>query len=87
MLKRSFISLRVAGKVIKKAAGTALIALAELFYSLSITYYVAKWAVAYAYSVRGYEAYGGEYILIIMAFVVSFGSIHIFFRVLRRGGM
>ncbi len=86
MLKKSFINLRTAGKAIKKAAGAILIVLTELFYSLGITYFVAKWAIAYAYSVRGYEAYGGEYILILMAFGFSFGSIHAFFKSLREEG-
>ncbi|RKJ46525.1 hypothetical protein D7X98_03980 [bacterium 1XD8-76] len=58
----------------------------ELFYSLGITYFVARWAIAYAYAVRGYEAYGGEYILILMTFGFSFGSIHAFFRSLREEG-
>lgn len=86
MLKKSFIQLRTAGRAIKKATRAVLIILAELFYSLGITYFVAKWAIAYAYSVRGYEAYGGEYILIFIAFGFSFGSIHVFFRSLREEG-
>ncbi len=73
-------------RVVKKVAETILIVLVEFFYSLSITVYVAEWLVKYAYSVRGYEAYGGEYILIIMVFGISLCSIHVFLKLLKKGG-
>lgn len=86
MVKKVLINLHSAKSAVKRAIGEILVILLELFYSLTITYFVGKWAIDYAYSVRGYEAYGGEYILIIMAFGISLSSIHAFFRLLRREG-
>ena len=47
----------------------------ELFYSFSVSYFVGDWAIEYAYKERGYVAYGGEYLLIGMVFVISFWTI------------
>lgn len=86
MVKKVLVNMYSTGRAVIRAIGEILVILLELFYSLTITYFVAKWAIEYAYSVRGYEAYGGEYILIIMAFGLSWISIHTFFRLLRREG-
>lgn len=58
--------------------------LLEMFYSAAVTYFVGRWAVASAYAARGYKAYGGEYILIMLAMVLSYCFIHRFFRNFRR---
>jgi len=47
----------------------------ELFYSFSVSYFVGSWAIEYAYKERGYVAYGGEYLLIGMVFIISFLAI------------
>lgn len=65
-------------------ADKAMVVILELFYSLTATYFVGKWAVAYAYAERGYVAYGGEYLLIGMTFVVSMYVISNFFKHFRR---
>lgn len=52
----------------------------ELLYSLSVTYFFGKWAVAYAYAERGYEAFGGEYLLILLCFITSFYAIRKLFE-------
>lgn len=62
----------------------AIVAILELFYSFTITYFVGKWAIAYAYAERGYKAYGGEYLMIFAAFVLSFCTIRYFFDTFRR---
>lgn len=61
-----------------------VIAFLEVFYSLTATYFVGKWAIASAYAERGYKAYGGEYILIAFVLAGSFALIHTFFKNYRR---
>ena len=50
----------------------------ELFYSFAVSYFVGTWAINYAYKERGYFAIGGEYILIVMPFVICFWAIRSF---------
>lgn len=50
----------------------------ELFYSFSVSYFVGKWAIDYAYKERGYFAIGGEYLLIGMTFALCFWAIRNF---------
>lgn len=52
----------------------------ELFFSYSVTFFVGKWAIEFAYQERGYEAVGGEYLLIIMTYMFSFWLIRKFFE-------
>ncbi len=85
MAEKVFINVCRVGKIIGKLTKAVLEVLMELFYSLMVTYYVAKWAITYAYSARGYKAYGGEHILILFSFLTSFGIVHIFFRMLKKG--
>lgn len=63
----------------KKLLYSVLLMMLEMYYSLSLTYFVGKWAIAYAYRERGYEAYGGEYLLILLTFFTSFYFINKFF--------
>lgn len=84
MVKKVLINMYLVGKVVKKAVWEMLVILLELFYSLTMTYLVGRGVIDYAYAVRGYKAYGGEYILILSAFVLSFYGIHIFFKLIRR---
>lgn len=42
--------------------------LCRWFLIISLTYLVGLWAIADAYRVRGYWAYGGEYFFIMMVF-------------------
>ncbi len=56
----------------------------KVFFSYSIAYFVSPWAVWIAYRERGYEAYGGEYILIFVAFIGAYYAISIFFKYFRR---
>jgi hypothetical protein len=56
----------------------------ELFYSLTITYFVGRWAIAAAYAERGYKAYGGEYLLILFTFLACYYIIGKFFKNFRR---
>lgn len=84
MSKKVIVNVYAAGKAIKKAVREALIILMELFYSFTIAYFIGKWAIDYAYSVRRYKAYGGEYVLIVGVFLISFHGMHIFFKFIRR---
>lgn len=60
----------------KKVVEVAL----ELFFSYSVAFFVGKWAIEFAYQERGYEAVGGEYLLIIMTYMFSFWLIRKFFE-------
>lgn len=70
----------MAGAVIDAVTVFAL----ELFYSISVTYFIGEWAIDFAYAERGYKAYGGEYLLILFCFVISFRTIRKFFENYRR---
>jgi drug/metabolite transporter superfamily protein YnfA len=41
----------------------------KLLISTAISYVIGRWAIAQAYASRGYKAYGGEYILIMLTFL------------------
>ncbi len=56
----------------------------KLFFSYSVAYFVSIWAIEIAYEERGYKAYGGEYILIIIAFIAAYYNISLFFKYFRR---
>lgn len=43
-----------------------------LAYSIFITYVTGQWMIRFATESRGYDAVGGEYILIIVIFIGSF---------------
>lgn len=56
----------------------------KLFISYSAAYFVSLWAIPAAYNERGYEAYGGEYLLILAAFVTAYKATSLFFKNFRR---
>lgn len=68
--------------MIKAILEAVIVFVLELFYSLSVTYFVGRWAIAYAYTERGYEAYGGEYLLILFCFITNFYMIRKFLKTL-----
>ena len=45
-----------------------------------ITRKINRWAVAAAYAERGYQAFGSEYLLVIITFALSFCIIKYFFE-------
>lgn len=53
-------------------AGKLMAAAVALPYSMFITYEAGCWMIKSAAGVRGYDAIGGEYILIIVVFITSF---------------
>lgn len=55
----------------------------KLFYSSTVSYFVGRWAIKTAYMERGYEAVGGEYLLIIATFLFCLWSINKFFKLSR----
>lgn len=57
--------------------------LIEVAYSFIVTYAIGKWAFYYAYMERGYEAMGGEYLLIPVTFYLAYKIIHFLFDVLE----
>lgn len=48
-------------------------------WTLLVTFAIGKWALHIAYIERGYEAVGGEYLLIIMAYLLAWKSINYLF--------
>lgn len=46
-----------------------------IVYSLLITVLLGKWAIFTAYIERGYEAVGGEYMFILVVYVVAYKCI------------
>ncbi|RKI90472.1 hypothetical protein D7V94_13675 [Parablautia intestinalis] len=56
----------------------------KTFFSFSAAYFVSLWVMQIAYEERGYKAYGGEYILILIAFVATYYNISLFFKYFRR---
>ena len=56
----------------------------KMFFSYSVAYFVSPWAIQAAYNERGYEACGGEYILIFASFIFAYESISLFFKYFRR---
>lgn len=57
--------------------------MAESTYALVVMIAVGKWAIYMAYLERGYEAVGGEYCLMIMAYWVAWKIIHYLFDALE----
>lgn len=56
----------------------------ELFYSFTAAYFIGRLLIQAAYEERGYKAYGGEYLMIIVIFFGSLKLIHTFFKNYRR---
>lgn len=66
--------------MLEKAALLAI----KAFFSYSVAYFVSLWAMDAAYAERGYEAYGGEYILILWSFMLAYKALSLFFGNFRR---
>lgn len=64
----------------KKITDKIVALVLELFYAGTITYLVGNWAIGFAYKERGYFAYGSEYLLIALTFLISFRTIRSFFK-------
>ncbi len=58
--------------------------LIKLFFSYAIADFVLSWVTRRAYEVRGYAACGGEYILVVLSFVLAYYMVGSFFRHFRR---
>lgn len=56
---------------------------AKIGFALWITFDIGSWAVYHAYSVRNYEAIGGEYILIAAMFIISYGAMNYFINTMK----
>lgn len=63
---------------------TIILFMIKAFFSFSAAYFVSLWVMKIAYEERGYKAYGGEYILILTAFVATYYNISLFFKYFRR---
>lgn len=48
----------------------------KLLFSYSISCFVFQWAVRIAYIERGYKAYGGEYMLAVATFMITYFAIN-----------
>ena len=57
--------------------------LLEGMYALAVMIAIGKWAIYVTYLERGYKAIGGEYCLIIIAYLVAWNVIHYFFDALE----
>lgn len=71
-------------RFLKSFVEAAIVLALQLFFSLSFTCFVGKWAIIYAYTERGYEACGGEYLLVLLCFITSFYGIRKVFKYYRR---
>lgn len=52
-------------------------------YTLAVTYMVWKWASYFAYLERGYDAFGGEYLLIPAVAWATYKAVNVFFDVME----
>lgn len=66
------------------AAEKVMAAAVKLSYSMAITFSVGQWAVRSAAEARGYDAVGGEYILIAAVFLGSFVLVSKLLGIYRR---
>lgn len=55
--------------------------IARLILSCGLTAPFAAWAVVYAFLERGYKAYGGEYLFILMVFGAMYWALGKFFNI------
>lgn len=67
----------------KKKGSGGVRSLAELGLTLTVTYTVGKCAIHAAYLERGYEAAGGEHLLILLVCAASYKVIHYIFSILE----
>lgn len=57
---------------VKKACQKACIIVAKILTAAALTFPIAIWSVRSAYLERGYRAYGGEWLLIIMVYLLCY---------------
>lgn len=57
--------------------------LIECVYCLVVTYGIGHWAIVTAHNSRGYDAVGGEYILILAVYLIAWVTIHKFLEELE----
>ena len=57
--------------------------LIAVMYALGVTIAVGRWSIHVAYLKRGYEAIGGEYCLILIAYCVAWKAINYLFDTLE----
>lgn len=57
--------------------------LVAVVYTLAVTFAAGKWSIHAAYLERGYEAVGGEYCLILIAYWVAWKAINYLFDTLE----
>lgn len=57
--------------------------LIEAIYSVAVTYMIGRWGVNMAYLERGYEALGGELLLIPIAYLIAWSAISLFIDALE----
>lgn len=57
--------------------------LIETIYCVAITYMIGRCGVNMAYLERGYKALGGEILLIPIAYIIAWGTIHYFIDTLE----
>lgn len=54
----------------------ALEHVAGLIFGAVAAHYIGNWAISYSYHQRGYDAIGGEYLLIPMVFIVAYVAMY-----------
>lgn len=57
--------------------------LIKVSYALIITCMIGRWGICMAYMQRGYKAVGGEYILIMITYLVAWKAMHYFMNTLE----
>ena len=57
---------------IKKVCNQAFVLIFRILVSIAITFIFGIWAIECAYLDRGYRAYGGECLLIVLVFFIAF---------------
>lgn len=57
--------------------------LVEAAYALIITIALGKWSIHMAYVERGYKSIGGEYLFILIVYLIAWKAIHYLFDTLE----
>ncbi len=55
----------------------------EFGYASAVTYAIGKWSISYAYLERGYEAVGGEVLILPAVWWVAYKLVHHFCNILE----
>lgn len=62
----------------------AMLMVVKLFFAFSASYFASVWVTRQAYAERGYDAFGGECILVAAVFILAYSILDVFFRHFRR---